>query len=392
MLAQREHDYFAETVIWPTAILLPKSMDTHKRFAPTLLVGAWARRQLVLSCLKRKDIYLRQPAMLTLTSLSPTALSARGDDGIDAYDEGYEHKEEQQADGSVGALKLLPDKDAPQGGYHRRALAQGIADGRAEVGLFAGAYIAQHGAKTPDATAEDAHKVGGGTTGEILSVGDGLTGDGATHENGIKHKIAQEGSQGAEEEGAVGGSHACGGAGAAAEVHGVGHEGIEDAHEQTADDGEGKPLLADAATGGLGVLAGGYAVADDGAEHKGNAKGEQGGIAVGGKDVVEKYTKHQGDAQADRPCYGEARDTDGCREQDISRIENDTAQYGTAGTCSIELAKVGEEGTSALAIAAKGKTDYKREEQDAHDVVPVEEFIAPALAGQFLCVAPAAPA
>ena len=30
MLAQREHDYFAETVIWPTAILLPKSMNTQK--------------------------------------------------------------------------------------------------------------------------------------------------------------------------------------------------------------------------------------------------------------------------------------------------------------------------------------------------------------------------
>ena len=137
----------------------------------------------------------------------------------------------------------------------------------------------------------------------------------------------------------------------------------------------------------------GHAVHDDGHYHdEATPDEEQAGVALGLPDVVENHAEHQCDAHSDGEGDRHACQRHAGGEQDVGGIEDDASDEGTEHRRARHLLQVGDEAAAFLARAAQREADEQGEEQDADDVVPVEQFIAPTLGGKLLCVAPRAPA
>ena len=115
------------------------------------------------------------------------------DDESESGDEEKEHESQEQVGALVGALELLPDEHAPDGGDHRCSLAEGVGDGGSG---FPGGDVAAGRAETPDGASEDAHHVGGEGAFEVLAVAYGLTDEGTAHGDGVEDEVAQQHADG----------------------------------------------------------------------------------------------------------------------------------------------------------------------------------------------------
>ncbi len=111
-----------------------------------------------------------------------------------------------------------------------------------------------------------------------------------------------------------------------------------------------------------------------------------------GDDIVVDHTEHQRDADPQRESHGHAGDGCGRRQEDVGRIEDHAAEQDPAETGSGSLSQVLEEGTSLRTEAAQGEGEQQRKDDHADHIVPIEQFIPPALGGQFLGIAPGTPA
>ena len=110
-------------------------------------------------------------------------ITARCNDAGQSCDKEAEHQGQQAVHLISGAFELLPDEDAPDGGYHRRALSQRIRDGSAG---FARSDIAESRTQAPDGAAQDSHQVGFQIPLEILLVRNRLSHERITHHQGIE--------------------------------------------------------------------------------------------------------------------------------------------------------------------------------------------------------------
>src|SRR5208283_2857056 len=69
-----------------------------------------------------------------------------------------EHGWNQFARGRRSAGKFFPDEDAPDSGYHRCTLADGVGDRRTDY-LCVGCSEVEHGSRTPDKSTQDTPEV-----------------------------------------------------------------------------------------------------------------------------------------------------------------------------------------------------------------------------------------
>ena len=227
---------------------------------------------------------------------------------------------------------------------------------------------------------------------EVFLDADGGSLNGFLHGDSVKDEVADEDTKREDEEGGVGRSLARSGRDEVVKVHGSSHEAVEERHEHTSYDGQHDALAGAALIVLLGHTARCQAIEDNGHDHQSHAAEQQHRVALRLEHVVVHHAYGQCQADAHGEGHGHAGQRDGCTQQDIGSIEDDAAQHSTPESSGSHLLKVGHEAASALADAAQGKAHDNGEEEHADDIVPIEQFITPALGGKFLRVAPRAPA
>jgi hypothetical protein len=123
-----------------------------------------------------------------------------------------------------------------------------------------------------------------------------------------------------------------------------------------------------------------------------DAAEEHQGIAFGCDQVIERGADHQSQTDAHGKRHGQSGDRYRRHQQDVGDVEDDPAQKRVNNVALVRRGQVLEKAVGAGGVgAAQRHTDQQRAEQNAPDVIPIEEFKAPILA-EFLRVGPASPA
>ena len=210
---------------------------------------------------------------------------------------------------------------------------------------------------------------------EVVAGWNGRADDGFPHEDGVEDEAAEEGTEGEEDGGGVGGEGVAAG-------HGARDEWSEDAHEQSGDNADDHTAARDVACRTQGSVGFAYEYdRDDGHE---DACSEQEGIAARLNGVAEDNAFDQRDADGDGKGDGEADDLDACNEEYVGDIEDEAADRGVEEVDVVGGVDVCEEGSWAAGVAAHGEGEQQGDEEDAEPVVPVvklETIVARAFEG-----------
>ena len=151
------------------------------------------------------------------------------------------------------------------------------------------------------------------------------------------------------------------------------------------------PVLPDFPFSPLRHLARSHTVEDNGYDHERDACEERCRVAFGHGEVVDADPDDQSQADAHGKRHGHTRQSDSCREQDIRGIEYDAADRRRSAPSSIRSGEDRPE-TAALLPQLPIVSPSNNEQEDSDDVIPIEEFIAPAFRRQFLRISQRAPA
>ena len=196
---------------------------------------------------------------------------------------------------------------------------------------------------------------------EICAVSYRFTHERLAHDEGIEQEVAHEHAQGEDYDGRVRGNLSGFRRNEVGRIHGPHHEGREERHHQTSNQGQHNAFLL-VCLGHIPVAlaAGGDTVGHDGAHHEDNTQHQQGHIARLGAlghchAIVVHHTHHQGDTDAQGEGYRHAGQGNRGRQQDVGGIEDDTAHQDPKDTGSRRLRQVGQEGAAFRADAAQRK-------------------------------------
>ena len=235
--------------------------------------------------------------------------------------------------------------------------------------------------------------MGAGRAFEIGVVTDRRTDEGPFHDERVEDEVAQQNAHREDEDRRIGRQHAGGGGFEVVEVHRRGHEAVEERHQDAGQHRQqnafavlrrGTRLLPDPSRSD--------SVADDGDDDQHHAEEQNDGVALRRSQVIDDHAQHQRQTHAQRKGDGQSGQRHGGGKQDVRGVEDDAAEQYAAEGLGRSLREIFEEGTPFAADAAQRKAEDQRKKEHADDIVPVEKFITPCPACQFLGVAPRAPA
>ena len=233
------------------------------------------------------------------------------------------------------------------------------------------------------------------------AVADGLALHRPAHGDGVPEEVREENAHGKDEVGRVGRHHARLRRRMALDerrVHDAVHERREPHHEKARAGREDKSLarrrgVLRRARGVAGLRLEREGVAEDGDDDQREAAPEEQRIALAVLQVVEERAADERQPHADRERDGHPGDGDRRREEDVRQVEENTGRERIQpGLAEARLQVRQESPFGVRAARAHRQAHAEGEEEDADDVVPVEELVAPGLAGELLGVAPGAPA
>ena len=135
-----------------------------------------------------------------------------------------------------------------------------------------------------------------------------------------------------------------------------------------------------------------HAVEHDRHDDQHDAEEDKQRLAFRLAEVVDQHAQHERQSDTYRKGYRQSADRDGGRQQDVGGVEHDAAQKGAAEAVPVGLSQIGQKAASLASDAAEREGRQNREQQYADHVVPVEILVPPRFRGQFLHIAPRAPA
>ena len=286
------------------------------------------------------------------------------------------------------SLEFFPDQYSPKCRNECRPLSQAVGDCRPG---FARGDHAERFSQAPDHTAQHADHVGFETAFEIVGDPHGFTVHRTFHRDGVEQEIADENSDGEDEYGRIGCHFAGCGGGKIVQIHGSGHEPVEECHDDAGRNRDENAFGREFAFFGLGFLVG-ESVHDDRCGDEQYPEENEGRVAFGRAEIIYHYAQYQCEPYTHGKSYRHAAEGDGCRKQDVRCVEYHAAHECREEVACVCLCKVCEETAPLRPETAQREGRQHGEEQQADDIVPVEEFIAPRAGRQFLGVAPGAPA